>query len=76
MSSSSWLDSEASRTEDFQATNNRPAHARKTSSLSVAAKEFKFNPKNAFQPSNFLLSEVNFQAPVVVYPVFNPIHVV
>jgi hypothetical protein len=71
-SSNPWADS-ASYTEDSSAPQ-RPGHSSKpsTSKLNVAAKEFKFDPTNAFKPSAFNFNGNNFQPPITALPTFAP----
>jgi hypothetical protein len=71
LSSNPWLDSERS-SEDLKASAYRRGHVSRPSQLNVAAKEFKFDPKNAFTPGNFSFSGANFQAPIPAYSAFNP----
>ncbi|TVY67395.1 hypothetical protein LSUE1_G009617 [Lachnellula suecica] len=75
-SSNPWADSEANQTEDSEPPR-RPGHSAKasTSTLNVAAKEFKFDPTSSFKPGQFTFggSANNFQPPAVLaFPAFAP----
>lgn len=73
--SNPWADSDANQTED--STGPKRGHATKpsTSKLNVAAKEFTFDPKNAFNPlpNQFAFGANSFQPPAInAYAAFAP----
>jgi hypothetical protein len=72
VSSNPWADSEPNHTES--SSGPRPGHKSKpsTSTLNVAAKEFKFDPSSAFKPNQFAFGASNFQPPIAAYSAFTP----
>jgi hypothetical protein len=67
-----WADSDNGSNKDT--APKRPGHSAKPSisKLNVSAPEFKFNPSNSFQPSQFSFSGASFQPSAAAAPAFVP----
>ncbi|KAF8846931.1 hypothetical protein BDZ45DRAFT_608178 [Acephala macrosclerotiorum] len=73
--SNPWADSDANQTEDSTILKRGHATKPSMSKLNVAAKEFKFDPKNAFNPlpNQFAFGANSFQPPAInAYAAFAP----